>query len=107
MKIPHFRWWIVGLLAMTTALSYMDRQNLPVVIGEIKKSIPITDRDYARLQSLFLVAYGVSVKECIGDPRPLPRSLGDLLNLSPTSSLSAMPSDGQRNLNACRQGHGG
>lgn len=59
MKIPHFRWWIVGLLAMSIALSYMDRQNLPVVIGEIKKSIPITDRDYARLQSLFLVAYGV------------------------------------------------
>jgi ACS family hexuronate transporter-like MFS transporter len=59
MKIPRFRWWILGLLAMSTALSYMDRQNFPVVIGEIKKSIPITDRDYARFQSLFLVAYGM------------------------------------------------
>ncbi len=59
MKIPNLRWWIAGLLAAATALNYLDRQNLPVVIGEIQKSIPITDQQYSQLQFLFLLAYGV------------------------------------------------
>jgi ACS family hexuronate transporter-like MFS transporter len=59
MKIPNLRWWIAGLLAAATALNYLDRQNLPVVIGEVQKSIPITDQQYSQLQFLFLLAYGV------------------------------------------------
>jgi ACS family hexuronate transporter-like MFS transporter len=57
-RIPNLRWWIAGLLAAATALNYMDRQTLPVVIGEIQKSIPITDQQYAHLQFMFLLAYG-------------------------------------------------
>jgi ACS family hexuronate transporter-like MFS transporter len=57
--IPNLRWWIAGLLAAATALNYLDRQNLPVVIGEVQKSIPITDQQYSQLQFLFLLAYGV------------------------------------------------
>src|ERR1035437_7008933 len=59
MKIPHLRWWIVGLLAVATGLSYMDRQTLPVVIGEIQKSIPISEQEYGNLSFLFLVAYAI------------------------------------------------
>jgi ACS family hexuronate transporter-like MFS transporter len=58
-KIPNLRWWIAGLLAAATALNYLDRQNLPVVITEIQKSIPITDQQYSELQFLFLLAYGI------------------------------------------------
>jgi ACS family hexuronate transporter-like MFS transporter len=58
-KIPNLRWWIAGLLAAASALAYMDRQTLPVVIGEIQKTIPITDQQYAHLQFLFLLAYGI------------------------------------------------
>lgn len=58
-KIPNLRWWIAGLLAAASALAYMDRQTLPVVIGEIQKTIPITDTQYARLQFMFLLAYGI------------------------------------------------
>ena len=57
--IPNLRWWIAGLLAAATALNYLDRQNLPVVIGEVQKSIPITDQQYSQLQFLFFLAYGV------------------------------------------------
>ncbi|MBS1877510.1 MAG: MFS transporter [Acidobacteria bacterium] len=57
--IPHLRWWIAGLLAAATAINYLDRQNLPVVITEIQKTIPISDADYSRLQFWFLLAYGV------------------------------------------------
>ena len=58
-RIPKLRWWIAGLLAAASALAYVDRQTLPVVIGEIQKTIPITDQQYGNLQFMFLLAYGV------------------------------------------------
>jgi MFS transporter, ACS family, hexuronate transporter len=58
-SIPNLRWWIAGLLASASAIAYIDRPTLPVVIGEIQKTIPITDAQYAHLQFLFLLAYGV------------------------------------------------
>ncbi len=57
--IPNLRWSIAGLLASASALAYVDRQTLPVVIGEIQKTIPITDSQYAHLQFIFLLAYGI------------------------------------------------
>ncbi|MGD0521461.1 MAG: MFS transporter [Terracidiphilus sp.] len=57
--IPNLRWWIAGLLAAASALAYVDRQTLPVVIGEIQKTIPITDLQFGRLQFMFLLAYGI------------------------------------------------
>ena len=58
-RIPNLRWWLAGLLASASALAYVDRQTLPVVIGEIQKTIPITDQEYGNLQFMFLLAYGV------------------------------------------------
>ncbi|MEM7374247.1 MAG: MFS transporter [Bacteroidota bacterium] len=58
MKIKHFRWWIVGLIALATAINYLDRQNLPVAIVEIRKAFPISDSQYGFINSLFLLAYG-------------------------------------------------
>lgn len=52
------RWWIAALVATATAINYLDRQNLPVAIGEIQKAIPISDAQYSQLQFLFLLAYG-------------------------------------------------
>jgi ACS family hexuronate transporter-like MFS transporter len=53
------RWWVAGALALATALNYLDRQSFPVVVGEIRKEIPISDEAYGRVTSLFLLAYGV------------------------------------------------
>lgn len=53
------RWWIAGLLVLATALNYLDRQAFPVVVGEIRKSIPISDDEYGQLASLFLLAYAI------------------------------------------------
>lgn len=58
-RIPHLRWWIAGLLVLVTALNYLDRQSFPVVVGEIKKEIPINDVQYGRLTSAFLLAYAI------------------------------------------------
>jgi ACS family hexuronate transporter-like MFS transporter len=57
--VKNLRWWIAGLLALATALNYLDRQSFPVVVGEVKKEIPLTDAQYAHLTSLFLLAYAV------------------------------------------------
>ncbi|MGV3662246.1 MAG: MFS transporter [Prosthecobacter sp.] len=57
--VKHLRWWIAGLLAAATALNYLDRQSFPVVVGEIKKEIPISNEQYGQLTSLFLLAYAI------------------------------------------------
>jgi ACS family hexuronate transporter-like MFS transporter len=54
------RRWIIGFaLALITAINYLDRQTLPVVISEIQRDIPVSNADFARLQALFLFAYAV------------------------------------------------
>lgn len=57
-KVKDLRWWIVGLVALATAINYLDRQTFPVAISEIKKTIPISDSQYGMINSLFLFAYG-------------------------------------------------
>jgi len=57
--IRNFRWWIAGLLALATALNYLDRQSFPVVVGEIKREIPFSNQQYGQLTSLFLLAYAI------------------------------------------------
>lgn len=57
--IPRLRWWIAGLLALATALNYLDRQSFPAMVGEITKAIPFTNEQYARITSLFLLAYAI------------------------------------------------
>ena len=57
--IKNLRWWIAGLLALATALNYLDRQSLPVVVSEIRKEIPISNKEYGQLTSLFLLAYAI------------------------------------------------
>ena len=57
-QIRNLRWWIAALLAAACALSYLDRQSLPVAVAEIQKSIPMTDEQYSALVVLFLVSYG-------------------------------------------------
>jgi ACS family hexuronate transporter-like MFS transporter len=58
-RIRHLRWWIAGLLACASALSYLDRQSFPVASIEIQKHIAVSDQQYSVLQMLFLLAYSV------------------------------------------------
>src|SRR4051812_28406508 len=58
-RVRNLRWWIAGLLALATALNYLDRQSFPVVVGEIRKEIPLSNQQFARLGSLFLFAYAL------------------------------------------------
>jgi ACS family hexuronate transporter-like MFS transporter len=57
-KIKNFRWWIAGLIGLATAINYLDRQNLPIALSEIRKTIFISDVDYGLVNSIFLFSYG-------------------------------------------------
>jgi ACS family hexuronate transporter-like MFS transporter len=57
LRIRNLRWWVAGLLACASALSYLDRQSFPVAVTEIQKQIALSNRQYSVLQMLFLLAY--------------------------------------------------
>ena len=59
MKVRHLRWWIGGLLTAAIALSYLDRQSFPVTVSEITREIPLDENDLARMNAIFLLAYGL------------------------------------------------
>src|SRR6266545_8180144 len=53
------RWRIAILVSAAIAISYLDRQTLPVVIGAIREDIPSSNQVKAFLDSAFLVTYGL------------------------------------------------
>jgi len=51
------RWRIAIIVSAAIAISYLDRQTLPVAVKSIQKQIPLTNLQYSYLQSAFLLAY--------------------------------------------------
>ena len=59
MKIKGLRWYIAFLLCLASALNYLDRQTLSVLIGTIKEELHLTNASYGTINAWFLVSYGV------------------------------------------------
>jgi ACS family hexuronate transporter-like MFS transporter len=53
------RWRLALLVSAAIAISYLDRQTLPVAIKAIEQDIPVTNEQFSLLQSSFLIAYAV------------------------------------------------
>lgn len=53
------RWRIAVLVSFAIAISYLDRQTLPVAIGAIRGDFPISNSVKAFLDSAFLLTYGL------------------------------------------------
>ena len=53
------QWYFVALVTTAIAISYFDRQTLPVAISAIEKTIPIDNQQFSWLQSAFLIPYAV------------------------------------------------
>ncbi len=51
------RWYFVALVTAAIAISYFDRQTLPVAISAIQHNIPISNQQFSYLQTSFLLAY--------------------------------------------------
>ena len=47
------------LVTAAIAISYLDRQALPVAIQAIAREIPVTNEQFSELQSAFLIAYAL------------------------------------------------
>jgi MFS transporter, ACS family, hexuronate transporter len=45
------------LIGAAIAISYLDRQALPVAVKAITNSIPLTNEQFSELQSAFLFTY--------------------------------------------------
>lgn len=59
MMIKSLRWQIALLISAAIAISYLDRQTLPVAIAAIQLEIPINNTEFSQLQIAFLLAYAV------------------------------------------------
>jgi len=51
------RWRIAVLVSAAIAISYLDRQTLPVAVNAIAKDIPLSNEQFSTLQSAFLFSY--------------------------------------------------
>jgi MFS transporter, ACS family, hexuronate transporter len=51
------RWRIAVLVSAAIAISYLDRQTLPVAVKAIGKDIALSNQQFSTLQSAFLFAY--------------------------------------------------
>jgi ACS family hexuronate transporter-like MFS transporter len=53
------RWFFVALVTVAIAISYFDRQTLPVAISAIEKTIPLSNQQFSWLQFAFLIPYAL------------------------------------------------
>lgn len=53
------RWRVATLVSAAIAISYLDRQALPVAVNAVQRDIPLTNTQFGDLTSAFLLAYAV------------------------------------------------
>jgi len=58
-RVRGLRWYIGGLLFLSTVVNYIDRQTLSVLAPLLKIDYGWTNSDFARILIAFRVAYAV------------------------------------------------
>jgi MFS transporter, ACS family, aldohexuronate transporter len=53
------RWRVAAIVCVAIAISYLDRQSLPVAVAAIQQDIPLTNTQFGALTSIFLLAYAL------------------------------------------------
>ena len=53
------RWAIAGLLFLSTAINYLDRQTLSILATTIQEELKIDDIGYAKITTYFLISYTI------------------------------------------------
>jgi MFS transporter, ACS family, hexuronate transporter len=56
-RIPHLRWWIIGMCFLGTVINYIDRQCLSVATSAICSEFGFSNSDYSTLVMSFMAAY--------------------------------------------------
>jgi MFS transporter, ACS family, hexuronate transporter len=57
--IHNLRWWIAGLVFLSTVINYVDRQTLSVLIPRLSKELGLTNAEYGWISNAFLIPYTV------------------------------------------------
>ncbi len=57
--VPNLRWWIAGLVFLSTVINYMDRQTLSVLAPRLTKELHLTNTEYGWISQAFLIPYTV------------------------------------------------
>jgi ACS family hexuronate transporter-like MFS transporter len=55
--IPNLRWWIAGLVFLSTVINYVDRQTLAVLMPRLSKEVGISNAEYGLISNAFLIPY--------------------------------------------------
>ena len=53
------RWQLAIMVSIAIAISYLDRQTLPVAVHSISRDIPLSNAQFSALQSAFLFSYAL------------------------------------------------
>lgn len=59
-RLPNIRWWIVGMLAVGSAVNYLDRIAVSIVAPIMRDEFGLSASDYALTVNVFLVGYTIS-----------------------------------------------
>jgi MFS transporter, ACS family, hexuronate transporter len=57
--IKNLRWWIAGLVFLSTVINYVDRQTLSVLAPRLTKELGLTNVEYGWISQAFLIPYTV------------------------------------------------
>lgn len=55
--VHNLRWWIAGLVFLSTVINYIDRQTLAVLSPQLTKELGLTDIQYGWISQAFLIPY--------------------------------------------------
>ncbi|HMX26383.1 MAG TPA: MFS transporter, partial [Blastocatellia bacterium] len=55
--LPKLRWWIAGLVFLSTVINYIDRQTLAVLSPQLTQELRLTDIEYGWISQSFLIPY--------------------------------------------------
>ncbi|MBI1761278.1 MAG: MFS transporter [Acidobacteria bacterium] len=55
--VNNLRWWIAGLVFLSTVINYIDRQTLAVLSPTLTRELHLTDIQYGWISQAFLIPY--------------------------------------------------
>jgi MFS transporter, ACS family, aldohexuronate transporter len=90
--IPSLRWWIGGILFVSTVINYIDRQTLSILAPFLKQEYHWTNADYANIAIAFRLAYTVGQTACGRQIDRLGTRLGLTISVTWYSIISLLTS---------------
>ena len=56
-EIRNLRWWITGLIFLSTVINYIDRQTLSVLAPILTRELQLSNAGYGLISMAFMIPY--------------------------------------------------